>query len=122
MIEIIWEFVVKEQDRGKFELVYGPGGAWSNLFAGCQGFRGTTVMRDTKIPRRYLTIDIWDTETQLDRALVERQAEYTDLKITLGHWTESAIELGTFSIQAQANVRPRGKVGQTRRGRGRRRQ
>jgi hypothetical protein len=27
MIEIVWEFVVKEEARGQFELVYGPGGA-----------------------------------------------------------------------------------------------
>jgi hypothetical protein len=33
MIEIVWEFVVKEEARGQFELAYGPGGAWSKLFA-----------------------------------------------------------------------------------------
>ena len=118
MTETIWEFVVKDEDRGKFELVYGPGGEWSNLFAGCPGFRGTTVLRDIENPSRYLTIDIWDTEAQQDRALVEHQAEYTDLKNTLGHWTESATELGTFSMQAQANVRPRGKAVRARQGKG----
>ena len=29
MVEIVWESVVKEGARGPFELVYGPGGAWS---------------------------------------------------------------------------------------------
>ena len=46
MVEIVWEFVVKEEARGQFELAYGPGGAWSKLFARCPGFRGTTLLRD----------------------------------------------------------------------------
>ena len=50
MIEIVWEYVVKEEARGQFELAYGPGGAWSKLFARCPGFRGTTLLRDTKNP------------------------------------------------------------------------
>ncbi len=57
MVEIVWEFVVKEEARGQFELAYGPGGAWSKLFARYPGFRGTTLLRDTENPRRYLTID-----------------------------------------------------------------
>ena len=47
MVEIVWEFVVREETRGQFELAYGPGGAWSKLFARCLGFRGTTLLRDT---------------------------------------------------------------------------
>jgi heme-degrading monooxygenase HmoA len=68
MVEIVWEFVVKEEARGQFELAYGPGGAWSKLFARCPGFRGTTVLRDTKNPRRYLTIDLWETGAQREQA------------------------------------------------------
>ncbi len=26
MVEIVWEFIVKEKARGQFELAYGPGG------------------------------------------------------------------------------------------------
>ena len=44
MVEIVCEFVVKEETRGQFELAYG--GAWSKLFTRCPGFRGTTVLRD----------------------------------------------------------------------------
>jgi heme-degrading monooxygenase HmoA len=113
MVEIVWEFVVKEEARGQFELAYGPGGAWSKLFARCPGFRGTTVLRDTKNPRRYLTIDLWETAAQREQALAEHKADYADLEAAFGEWTESRTEVGIFSVRAEATVRPRGKAGRS---------
>ncbi len=110
MIEIVWEFVVKEEARGQFELAYGPGGAWSKLFARCPGFRETTLLRDTLNPRRYLTIDLWDTVAQREQALAERKAEYSDLDASFADWTESQTEVGIFGVRAEATVRPRGRA------------
>ena len=120
MIEIVWEFVVREEARGQFELAYGPGGAWSKLFARCPGFRGTTLLRDTHNPRRYLTIDLWDTLAKREQMLAEHEAEYSNLDAAFAEWTESKTEVGVFRVQAEATVRPsgrarRGKAGETRR-------
>ena len=109
MVEIVWEFVVKEGSQGQFELAYGPGGAWSNLFGRCAGFRGTTVLRDAKNPRRYLTIDLWDSELEWEQALAEHKAEYADLDTAFAEWTESEVEVGIFSVLSEATVRPRAK-------------
>ena len=121
MIEIVQELVVKEEARGQFELAYGPGGAWSNLFARSPGFRGTTVLRDTNERRRYLTVDLWETRARLDQALAENRVEYEGLLAAMGEWTESRTELGVFRVLAEATVRPLGaakggKAGATRRG------
>ena len=116
MIEIVREFVVKEGAQGQFELAYGPGGAWSDLLTQCPGFRGTTLMRDTQNPCRYLTIELWDTEAQWEQMLKERGAEYSEVETA---WTESRMEVGVFRVLAEATVRPRGKAGRT--GRSRRR-
>jgi heme-degrading monooxygenase HmoA len=113
MVEIVWEIVVKERARGQFELAYGPGGAWSNLFARSPGFRGTTLLRDTENPRRYLLIDLWETAAQRGQGLAERKAEYSGLESTFADWTESWTEVGTFSIIAEATVRPRGRSGRS---------
>ena len=121
MIEIVWEFVVKEEARGQFELAYGPGGAWSKLFARCQGFRGTTLLRDTENPRRYLMIDLWDTVAQREQMLAERKAEYSNLEAAFGEWTESKTEVGIFRVLAEATVHPRGRAGRTKAGEARRR-
>ena len=110
MIEIVWEFVVKEEARGQFELAYGPGGAWSELFARCAGFRGTTLLRDTKNARRYLTIDLWDTLAQREQVLAERKAECSGLDAAFADWTESSTEVGIFRVLAEGTVRPRGRA------------
>jgi heme-degrading monooxygenase HmoA len=110
MIEIVWEFVVKEEARGQFELAYGPGGAWSKLFARCPGFQGTTLLRDTRNPRRYLTIEFWDTVAQREQMLAERKAEYSNLDAAFADWTESKTEVGIFRVLAEATVHPRGRA------------
>jgi heme-degrading monooxygenase HmoA len=121
LIEIVWEFVVEEEARGQFELVWGPGGAWSDLFARCPGFRGTTVLRDTENPRRYLMIDIWDTVAQREQALAERAAEYSELNAAFAEWTESRTEVGVFTMRAEATVHPLGKARQRKTAEARRR-
>jgi len=121
MIEIVSEFVVKEEARGQFELAYGLGGAWSKLFAGCPGFRGTALLRDTKNPRRYLAIDLWDTEAQREQMLTERKAEYSNLDAAFGDWTESMTAVGIFRVLAEATVHPRGRARRSRAGEARRR-
>ena len=121
MIQIVWEFVVKEQARGQFELAYGPGGAWSELFGESPGFRGTAVLRDAENPRRYLTIDLWDTGAPQEERLAERRAQYSSLDAVLGDWIESKSEVGVFRVLAEATVRPSGRARQSRTGEGRRR-
>jgi heme-degrading monooxygenase HmoA len=110
MIEIVCEFAVKEGAQGRFELAYGPGGAWSQLFAQTPGFRGTTLLRDTKDLRRYLTIDLWNIEAEREQALVERESEYTRLASAFDEWTESRTEVGVFRVRAEATVYPRGRA------------
>jgi hypothetical protein len=121
MIEIVWEFVVKEEARGQFELAYGPGGAWSKVFARCPGFRGTTLLRDTKNPRRYLAIDLWDSLAQREQMLAECKAECSELDAAFADWTESRTEVGIFRVLAEATVRPRGRAPQGKAGEARRR-
>ncbi len=109
MIEIVWEFVVREEAQGQFELAYGPGGAWSKLFAGSPGFRGTTLLHDLNNPRRYLVFDLWDTLEQREQMLSVNRVEYNNLDAAFAEWTESEREVGIFRIRAEATVRPRGK-------------
>jgi heme-degrading monooxygenase HmoA len=121
MVEIVSEFVIKEGARGQFELAYGPGGAWSNLFARSPGFRGTTVLRDIRNPRRYLAIDLWDTEAEREQARVERKTEQSVLDASFRDWVESTTEMGVFGVLAEATVRPRGRLGGRTAGKARRR-
>lgn len=96
MIQVVWEFIVKETARDDFEQAYGPGGDWARLFARYPGFRGTTLLRDATHPRRYLTIDAWGTLDDRDRMLAESAKEYAALDAACGEWTESEVEVGVF--------------------------
>lgn len=120
MVEIICEYLVREQARGQFELAFGPGGAWSKLFSRSPGFCGTAVLRDVNDPRRYLAIEVWDSGDQRDQALVDGQDGYDRLMAAFEEWTETRTELGTFSVLAQAGVRPISGAGRSRGSRGRR--
>ena len=120
MIQIVWQYEVKEEARSTFELAYGPGGAWSELFAKCPGFRGTALLRDTNNPRRYLTIDSWDSEAQRGAMLAKHGDEYSALDAAFREWTIREAEVGVYRILAEALVRPsinerRGKSGVRRR-------
>lgn len=109
MIEIVWEITVQPDAQGQLELVFGPGGAWSKLFGGSPGFRGATLLHDMHHPRRYLVIDLWDTDDQREQALADCAADYATLEADLERWIESRSELGVFRVRAEATVRPRGK-------------
>lgn len=115
MVEIIREFLVKEDARARFELAFGPGGAWSTLVARCPGFRGTTLLSDTKDPRRFWTIDLWESEAHREQLGGEQAAALAALDATFAELIESSAELGVFRIRAEGTVRPLGKP----RGRGR---
>jgi heme-degrading monooxygenase HmoA len=110
MVEVICEFVVQEQACGRFELAFGPGGAWSKLFAGSPGFRGITLLRDVKNPRRYLAIEVWDSEAQRAQALAEGEDDYAALEAAFGDWADSKTQVGVFGLRADAAVRPRGRA------------
>lgn len=106
MIEVVWEFIVAEEALGRFELVFGPGGAWSQLVAHSPGFRGTTLLRDAHSPRRYLAVDVWDSEAQRAEMQAAQGAAHTALGDSLRGMCESMRELGVFSVRAQGAVRP----------------
>ncbi len=102
MIQVVWEFVVREEARSRFERAYGPGGDWHRLFAGYPGFRGTTLLRESANPRRYLTIDRWETNRHRKEMRARAKAEYSKLDAVLRDWTESEAEVGIYTVVADA--------------------
>jgi heme-degrading monooxygenase HmoA len=121
MIQIIWEFVVRGDAIGQFEQAYGPDGAWVRLFRAHPGFRGTTLLRDTADPRRYVTIDHWETGAHRKRMMAVAKTRYSELDRALADLTESEEEIGTFTGPAIASPRRRPTGGRRKPGGARRR-
>jgi heme-degrading monooxygenase HmoA len=105
MIQIAWQYEVKEENRSKFELAYGPGGAWSNLFAWAPGYRGTVLLRDAEDPRKYLTFDVWDTEEDHLDFLNQRREEYAAMRAAFSELVISEASLGVYKLLSEATVR-----------------
>ena len=106
MIQIVWQYEIKEESRGRFELAYGPGGAWSILFARAPGYRGTALLRDTQSPRKYMTVDAWDTEEHHRDFLDQHGEEYEAMDAGLSELIDSETRVGAFKLLAEATVRP----------------
>jgi hypothetical protein len=109
MIQVVWEFIVKETALDAFQQAYAPGGSWTRLFEAYPGYRGTTLLRDTENPRRFITIDAWATARDRERMQTEGKAAYVNLDELLADLTEDEDELGVFTTDSEVPVQPRVK-------------
>ena len=99
MLQLVWEFVAREDKVAEFEQHYASDGTWAQLFRRSSGFQGTALLRDTKQHRRYLTVDPWDS-AEAHRAMREKfSREYDELNRVCEEFTESETHLGDFEVE-----------------------
>ena len=87
---------IPRQTRGRcgFREHYGPDGHWVRLFRRAAGYIGTELYQDRKEPRRYLTIDHWESLDAYDRFRQRFAAEFDAMDRRCEAFTESESELG----------------------------
>ena len=95
---LVWEFRVGEGAEVDFEATHGPSGAWAKLFGLAKGYLGTELLRDAKVPRRYLTIDRWTDAEAFNRFRENHGAEYAQLDALCEPWTEEETSLGACTL------------------------
>ena len=98
MLNILWEFTVKEGSEAEFEKGYAAQGAWAQFFRACPQYRGTTLLRDSAHPRRYVTIDVWDDIESYEAFRAESVKEYNALDVQFEALTESEKRIGVFAV------------------------
>ena len=98
MIQIIWEFRVKPDQRAEFEKHYRSDGSWAELFRRGGGYRGTRLLQDGQEAGRYLTIDAWDQVGSFDAFKKQFAAEYQALDKECEALTESERLVGVFTV------------------------
>lgn len=79
MYRTIWEFEVDPSNQEAFESMYGPTGDWVDLFKDYEGYVKTQLFADRAVPQRYITVDIWDSETAYQKFLETAVADYAAL-------------------------------------------
>jgi heme-degrading monooxygenase HmoA len=96
VIHIVWEFCAKQGSEAEFEGRYGPSGAWVQLFRRSSGYLGTTLLRDSVRPRRYLLTDTWEEEASFERFRMLSAREYEELDRSCEGLTEGERLIGRF--------------------------
>ena len=96
MYIVIWEYQVKADRVAEFEEIYGAEGVWVQLFQKGTGYLGTQLLRDSKHPRRYITLDRWVSSEAYNSFKANRQTEYKELDARCEHLTDRESFLGIF--------------------------
>jgi heme-degrading monooxygenase HmoA len=93
MLVRVWEYEVAPDRAAEFEQVYGPAGAWAQLFAASPGYLGTELYRAVGRPGRYLTVDRFSDAAAWQQFSGEHGAEYAELDSRCAHLTTSQLEI-----------------------------
>jgi heme-degrading monooxygenase HmoA len=93
----LWEFVVRPGREAEFVRVYGPAGAWVELFRSAPGYLDTRLLRDLERPERFLTVDRWTDEEAYRRFRAQRAAEFDALDAQGARLMLAERELGRFT-------------------------
>ena len=107
LIQVVWEFVVREGAEQRFVLTFGPGGGWSKAYTDAPGYRGTTLLCDISDSRRFLVFDLWGSAPAREEYLDRNQDAVRQLDQALAVLVERKEQLGIFHMRADATVRAR---------------
>jgi heme-degrading monooxygenase HmoA len=93
----IWEYEVKDIFRAEFIEAYSPNGLWVSLFGRCGGYIKTELKQDVDHPRRFLTIDYWQSQSAFSAMKQAIGDEYNKLDKQCEAYTLSENHIGFFS-------------------------
>jgi heme-degrading monooxygenase HmoA len=98
MFIIIWEYIVAEDREAEFLKIYGANGDWAQLFGQGMGYLGTELYRDPTQPRRYITIDRWNSSSDFDSFQENYRLAYEAMDERCKSLTEQEARIGTGDL------------------------
>jgi heme-degrading monooxygenase HmoA len=98
MYIVIWEYHVQPEKQTEFEKMYSSTSAWAELFQKSAGYLGTELSLDETNPRRYLTIDRWESPEEYETFQTRWKIEYSALDAQCAGLTESESCIGKFQV------------------------
>jgi len=97
---ILWEFLPAPGRETEFERAYGHDGDWARFFQQDANYLGTDLLRDTRDPRRFITVDRWKDQASFD-AFAERHAKaYRELVERLAPLCATETRIASFTTPA----------------------
>ena len=92
----VWAYRVPSQSAERFRRLYGPEGAWVQLFRQASGYLDTHLYQDLNDRDRYMTIDRWETEEAFRSFRARFAREFEQLDGEGGDLTLEETPLGEF--------------------------
>jgi heme-degrading monooxygenase HmoA len=93
----LWEFLIEPERLEEFQRHYGPRGTWVGLFRQSPGYLETLLLQDAREPRRFITIDRWESEEAYQSFRARFAREYAELDARCQHFTTRETSLGQYS-------------------------
>lgn len=95
---IVWEFRINLQTEAEFVRHYGPDGSWAQFFRKSKSYIRTELVKDVADPRRFLTLDYWQSQSEFKKFRDANLAEYERLDKEFESLTGKETRLGSFWI------------------------
>jgi heme-degrading monooxygenase HmoA len=92
----IWGFHARAGKEAAFERAYGPDGDWVQFFRKGEGYIRTELIRDLNNPRRFLTLDYWQSRAAYDLFRSQNLSEYEAIDQRCEGLNEKELALGAF--------------------------
>lgn len=92
----VWEFRVRADRLQDFERTYGPAGDWVRLFRRSPAYVRTELLRDERDPRRFLTVDHWQSRASWAEFREAHKADFDALDRRCEEMTEGERLIGCF--------------------------
>jgi heme-degrading monooxygenase HmoA len=92
----IWKFSVRPDKEAEFQMIYGSGGEWVQLFKQGIGHIQTLLVKDLDADLVYTTIDMWESESAFKAFKAEFAAEFEAIDKRCEHLTENEVLIGRF--------------------------
>lgn len=96
MYVILWQFVVREGSEGAFQRAYGADGEWARFFRTGAGFVGVELLCDPRDPRKFVTIDRWETATAYEEFSRLNAIKYREIDDRCERLTAMETHVGSF--------------------------
>jgi heme-degrading monooxygenase HmoA len=98
MLVIVWEYQSRPDRTEEFESFYRPDGPWDCFFRDAPGFVGTSLMKDTRTPGRYVVSDRWTSLALYEDFKRGHAAEYAALSERGARLYARETEVGRFDF------------------------
>lgn len=98
MFFVVWEFQVKPEHVAAFERHYAGNGTWAQLFREDPSYKETMLLRDPKAVGRYLTADLWTSESAYQAFQQRSRERYRELDAAFEAYTSSERLIGYFEV------------------------